>query len=89
MKRKVTLLNAELSEFFLEKFPLKKDNFKNFQEIVNFYLEIENKMTIEIMNILYKIDNVPYKTKSLSQYLLEEKLTVSFDQTYLGKKINK
>ena len=89
MKRKIILLNKELNEFFSKQFPLKKNKFKDTDEILNFYLEIENNMTMRLMNIISNIENCPYKVKQLSQYLLEEKLIVSFDDSNLGNKINK
>ena len=89
MKRKIILLNKELNEFFSKQFPLKKNKFKDTDEILNFYLEIENNMTMRLMNIISNIENCPYKVKQLSQSLLEEKLIVSFDDSNLGNKINK
>ena len=88
MEKKVIISNDELNKFFDDNFPLKNTQFKNDDEIFEFFIYLENKLTIELMNINSKNANIPFKTKNLSQYLLEEKLTISFCDIKIGYKIN-
>ena len=88
MAKQVTVLNDELNKFFNDNFPLKQTKFKNEDEIFDFFIDLENKLTIELMKINSNNKNIPFKIKNLSQYLLEEKLTISFCDIKIGYKIN-
>ena len=88
MAKQVTVLNDELNKFFNDNFPLKQTKFKNEEEIFDFFIDLENKLTIELMKINSNNKNIPFKIKNLSQYLLEEKLTISFCDIKIGYKIN-
>ena len=88
MAKQVTVLNDELNKFFNDNFPLKQTKFKNEDEIFDFFIDLENKLTIELMKINSNNKNIPFKIKNLSQYLLEEKLTISFCAIKIGYKIN-
>ena len=88
MAKQVIILNDELNKFFNDNFPLKQTKFKNEDEIFDFFIDLENKLTIELMKINSNNKNIPFKIKNLSQYLLEEKLTISFCDIKIGYKIN-
>ncbi len=88
MAKEVTILNDELNKFFNDNFPLKQTKFKNEDGIFDFFINLENKLTIELMKINSNNKNIPFKIKNLSQYLLEEKLTISFCDIKIGYKIN-
>ena len=88
MAKQVIILNDELNKFFNDNFPLKQTKFKNEDEIFDFFIDLENKLTIELMKINSNNKNIPFKIKNLSQYLLEEKLTISFCAIKIGYKIN-
>jgi hypothetical protein len=88
MAKQVIILNDELNKFFNDNFPLKLTKFKNEDEIFDFFIDLENKLTIELMKINSNNKNIPFKIKNLSQYLLEEKLTISFCDIKIGYKIN-
>ena len=89
MEKQVSMLNDDLNKIFDENFPLSKEiKFKNDDEILDYFINLENKLTMELMNIKLKNKNIPYKIKNLSQYLLEEKLTISFCDIKKGYKIN-
>ena len=89
MEKQVSILNDDLNKLFDENFPLSKEiKFKNDDEILDYFINLENKLTMELMNIKLKNKNIPYKIKNLSQYLLEEKLTISFCDIKKGYKIN-
>ncbi len=88
MAKQVIILNDELNKFFNDNFPLKQTKFKNEDGIFDFFINLENKLTIELMKINSNNKNIPFKIKNLSQYLLEEKLTISFCDIKIGYKIN-
>ena len=89
MEKQVSILNDDLNKLFDENFPLSKEiKFKIDDEILDYFINLENKLTMELMNIKLKNKNIPYKIKNLSQYLLEEKLTISFCDIKKGYKIN-
>jgi hypothetical protein len=89
MKRHLTILNDEIDDFFGKKFPLKKNDFKDTNEIFDYFIKTESELKTELMNIISKLKDIPFKTKQYAQYLLNEKLTVAFDQSNLGEKLNK
>ena len=89
MKRHLTILNDEIDDFFEKKFPLKKDDFKDTNEIFDYFKTTESELKTELMNIISKLKDIPFKSKQYAQYLLNEKLTVAFDQSNLGEKLNK
>ena len=89
MERKLTLLNKEIDSFFEKNFPLKKKSFKDEEDIFNYYITNEGDLTKSLNNVLSNIKEIPFKTKEFAQYLLKENLIASFDETDIGKSINK
>ena len=89
MERKLTLLNKEIDSFFEKNFPLKKKSFKDEEDIFNYYISNEGDLTKSLNNVLSNIKEIPFKTKEFAQYLLKENLIASFDETDIGKSINK
>ena len=89
MKRQTTLMNKEIDDFFSNNFPLKKNSFKDEEDIFDYYSKTENDLKDALDKVLSKIKEIPFKTKELAHYILKENLIASFDEFDIGKSISK
>ena len=81
-------LNNEINNFISDNFPLKEKEFKNENQLLSYFVEIENDLYLKLYDILQKNPNISFKTKQRYEYILKENLIVSYEQSIHSENIN-
>ena len=87
------ILNKEVSkalrQFFEKNFPLEKRKFKNLNEFINYYIDIEKQLNNQLDALIDKIKPVPYHKIKIAHNTLLENLIISFESNSYSKDVNK
>ena len=82
-------VSKTLCQFFEKKFPLEKKKFKNVNEFINYYIDVEKQLNNQLDALLDKIKPVPYNKIKIAHNTLLENLIISFESNSYSKDVNK
>ena len=82
-------VSNEIRQYFEQKFPLEKIEFRSKDELLNYYVEVEKQLYDELDNLFEKLKPVPFNKMKFANNTLLENLIISFELNDYSKDVTK